>query len=76
MKRIQNKNKIRVATSPSNCISVDQLQSPTPEFIAQLKGRLTKTRYGAATICVDHASHLSYVYFQQQISSDETVEAK
>jgi hypothetical protein len=74
MKGIQNKNKIRVATSPGDCISIDQLESLTPGFIAQLKGRLTKKRYGAATIFVNHASCLSY--FQQRISSDETVEAK
>jgi hypothetical protein len=59
-KGIQNKNKIRVATSPGDCISIDQLESLTPGFIAQLKGRLTKKRYGAATIFVNHASHLSY----------------
>jgi hypothetical protein len=75
-KGIQNKNKIQVATSPGDCISVNQLESPKPGFIAQLKGRLTKKRYGATTIFVDHASHLSYVYFQQQISSDKTVEVK
>jgi hypothetical protein len=75
-KGIQNKNKIQVATSPGDCISVDQLESPTPGFIAQLKGKLTKKRYGAATIFVDHASRLSYIHFQQRISSDETVEAK
>jgi hypothetical protein len=76
MKGIQNKNKIQVATSPGDCISIDQLESPTQGFIAQLKGRLTKKRYGAATIFVDHASCLSYVHFQQRISSDEMVEAK
>jgi hypothetical protein len=73
-KGIQNKNKIQVATSPGDCISINQLESLTPGFIAQLKGRLTKKRYGATTIFVNHASRLSY--FQQQISSDETVEAK
>jgi hypothetical protein len=52
-KGIQNKNKIRVATSPGD-----------------------KKRYGTATIFVDHASRLSYIHFQQRISSDETVEAK
>jgi hypothetical protein len=56
MKGIQNKNKIRVATSPGDCISVNQLESLTPGFIAQLKGRLTKKRYGAATIFIDHAN--------------------
>jgi hypothetical protein len=55
---------------------MDQLESLTPGFIAQLKGRLIKKRYGGATIFVHHASHLSYKYFQQQTSSDETVEVK
>jgi hypothetical protein len=72
----QNKNKLRIATSPSDCFSIKQLESPTLEFIAQLKRRLIKKRYGAATIFVNHASHLSYVCFQQRISSDKTVEAK
>ena len=35
----------RVATEPGQIVSVDQLESPTPEFIAQLKDTLTKQRY-------------------------------
>ena len=72
----QNKNKLRVATAPGECVSVDQLESPVQGFIAQLKGKLTKRRYGAATIFVDHASRLSYVHLQSRVTAEETVEAK
>ena len=75
-KGAQNKSKIRSVTNPGDCVSVDQLESPTQGFVAQLKGKLTKKRYGAATIFVDHASRLSYVHLQGRITSDETVQAK
>ena len=54
----------RVATKPGQIVSVDQLESPTPGFIAQLKGNLTKQRYRYSTIFVDQYSHLSYVFLQ------------
>ena len=47
-----------------------------PGFIVQLKGNLTKQRYIYTTIFVDQYSHLSYVFLQQTISSDEMVQAK
>ena len=72
----QNKQKIRSVTRPGDCVSVDQLESTTPGFIAQLKGKLTKKRYRAATVFVDHSSRLSYVHLQNSLSSDETVQAK
>jgi hypothetical protein len=72
----QNKSKIRTVTRPGDCVSVDQLESTTPGFFAQLKGALTKKRYRAATVFVDHASRLSYVHLQQGLTSNETVEAK
>ena len=71
-----NKGKIYLATKPGDCVSVDQLESNTPGFIAQLKGSLTKQRYRAATIFVDHYSRLSYVYLQRGLTSDETLKAK
>ena len=46
-------NDITECTAPGQCVSIDQLESSTPGFIAQLKGRLTKDRYQAATIFVD-----------------------
>ena len=67
---------IRTATKPGECISVDQLLSSQDGFIAQLKGRLTRQRYKAATIFVDHFSRLCFVHFHQSLSSAETIEAK
>ena len=52
-------------TAPGDLISVDQLIPPTPGFIAQMTGKLTKKRYKYATICVDQASRLGYVYFKK-----------
>ena len=61
---------------PGQIVLVDQLESPTPGFIAQLKGTLTKQRYKYATVFVDQLSQLSYVQLQRTITSDETVQAK
>ena len=60
-KKDSQENKLRTATEPGQCISVDQLESRTPGLIAQVKGWLTKMRYQAATIFLDHFSSLSYV---------------
>jgi hypothetical protein len=57
-------------------VSVDQLESPTPGLIAQLKGTPTTQKYNAATIFVDHHSRLSYVHLQRSLSFDDTVKAK
>ena len=46
----------RVATEPGQIVSVDQLESPMPGFIAQLKGTLTKQCYRYATAFVDQYS--------------------
>ena len=62
--------------APGQSVSIDQLQSPTPGLIAQLKGIQTNQRYTGATIFVDHFSWLSYVHFHRSLSSDDTVKAK
>ena len=41
---------------PGECVSVDQMESPTAGFIAQMKGKLTKGRYKYATVYIDHYS--------------------
>ena len=46
----------REATEPGQIVSVDQLESPTPGFIAQLKGTLTKQCYKYATVFIDQYS--------------------
>eukprot|EP00957_Ditylum_brightwellii_P152639 11618352-Ditylum_brightwellii.AAC.3 len=67
---------IKPATAPGQCVSVDQLESGHPRLVAQLKGKLTKRRYRAATVFVDHFSGYTYVHLQHNLTGDETVWAK
>eukprot|EP00957_Ditylum_brightwellii_P128789 9824369-Ditylum_brightwellii.AAC.1 len=72
----QNVSKIKPVVAPGDCVLVDQLKSGTPGFVAQFKGRLTKKRYRAVTIFIDHFSDLTYIYEQSRLTSKETVAAK
>ena len=63
-------------TRPGQCVSVDQLQSPTPGLIAQLRGTPTTKCYRNATVFLDHYSGLSYVHLQKSTDAQETVEGK
>jgi hypothetical protein len=45
-------------------------------FVAQLKGTLTKRRYTAATVFVDHYSRLQNFYLMESLTSEETIKAK
>ena len=72
----QKTREIHTVTKPGQCVSVDQLESRTPGLIPQLKGKLTKQRYKAATVFVDHFSRLSFVYLQRSVTSNETLDAK
>ena len=64
------------ATKPGQCVSVDQMISTQVGFFAQLKGRLTKKRYCAATIFVDHFSGYKYTHLMTHLLLEETVAAK
>ena len=64
---------LRTATQPGQVVSVNQLDSITPGFVAQLKGLLTTQSYNYATIFVDQFSKLSFVFLQKKITSAETV---
>ena len=70
------RSKIKIATKAGDIVSVDQMETSTPGFIAHLKGNLTKKRYTCATVFVDHYSRLSYVHLQRSMTSEETVGAK
>lgn len=61
---------------PGDVVSVDQMVSPIPGFVAQMTGRLTTSRYKCATIYVDQASRLSYVHLQRTADASETLEGK
>jgi hypothetical protein len=71
-----SKHTVFTATKLGEIVSVDQLISTQVGFIKQLKGRLTKQRYTAATVFTDHYSCLQYLHLMSQITSQETVEAK
>jgi hypothetical protein len=64
------------ATRPGDVVSVDQLISKTPGLVAQSTGKLMKRRHSVATIFVDHASGLDFVYPQESTSAKDTLEAK
>ena len=71
-----NAAKVPTVNAPGDCVSIDQLESPVPGFIAQLKGFLTRRRYRAATVFVDHHSDLSFVHLQESTKTEPTLEAK
>jgi hypothetical protein len=68
-------SEVFVATKAGQCVSVDQLISTQVNFIAQLKGTLTKKRY-TATVFVDHYSRLKYIHLMTKLTSKETMDAK
>ena len=61
---------------PGQVVAVDQLESPTLGFAAQLKGILTAQRYMYPLIFVDQYSDLTFVFLQKRLTSEETVLAK
>ena len=72
----KNKNSTKPVTAPGQLISIDILYSPTPGFIAQLTGILTKKRYKYAAIFVDHFSGYGYVHLQQSADVETTLQSK
>ncbi len=71
-----NKDEPRVPTRPGEVVSVDQMKSPTPGFIAQMTGILNTKRYEYVTVFVDHYSGYGFTFLQKTATGDETVQAK
>ena len=67
---------LRTTTPTGQVVSVDQLESTTSGFIAQLKGQLTTQRNNYATIFVNQLSKLSFVFLQKWLTSAETILTK
>ena len=42
IKQAINRGSVHSSTKPGDCVSVDQLESTTPGFVAQLKGKSQK----------------------------------
>jgi hypothetical protein len=61
---------------PGDVVSIDQMVSPTHDFIAQMTGKLTTVRYKYATIYINQASRLGYVHHQKSPTAEETLKGK
>ena len=61
---------------PGELVLVDQLISPTPVFIAHMCGILTTKRYTCATVYVDQASKLGFVWIQKKMAAKDMVNGK
>jgi hypothetical protein len=72
-KALKGRNHLFTATKPGECVSVDQLESRTPGFISHFKGGVTKDRYQAATVFVDHFSQFSCIHLQRGLTFVATV---
>jgi hypothetical protein len=57
-------------------VLVNQMESPAPGSVGQIKGWLTTKRYCATTVFVDHYSQLTCAYMQFSTRAEETVNAK
>ena len=68
-----NKGTAKMATQPGQIVSVDQLESNSPGFVAQLKGILMQQNYKYTSIFVDG---YTVIYLQKRITSEETVMVK
>ena len=71
-----NQIRMPIIEKPGDCVSLDQMESPLPGLIGQMKGKLTRSRYRVATVIVDHYSDLSYVHLHQSTTCNETLNAK
>jgi hypothetical protein len=66
----------KLCTFPGQYVSVNQLESPTPGLIAQLKGIPTMKRYTAEMVFINHFSCLSFNHLQSTLSTEDTLQAK
>jgi len=67
---------LKRATSPGQCVAVDQSESLVPGLVAQLKGIPTKKRYTCATVFVDLYSDFLYAHFQYSTNAQDTLDTK
>jgi hypothetical protein len=61
---------------PGANTSTDQMISPFGGLIPQVRGRLMKAKFYAATIFVDHYTDYTYVHLMKDTTGETTLEAK
>ena len=66
----------REPMKPGDKVSVDQMVSPTPGFVAQMTGILTTKRYRYVTVYIDQASRMGFTYLQKTATAEETLQSK
>ena len=57
-------------------VSVDQMIFSVPNLIAQSTGQAITKRHYVATVFVDHASNLNFIYMREHMLAEETLLAK
>jgi hypothetical protein len=67
---------VKIVLYAGQSISVDQLESPIPGLIGQMKGIITRKQYKVATVFVDYFTNASYLHLQTSTNAIETLEAK
>jgi hypothetical protein len=61
---------------PGDCVSVDQIESPTPGYVDTYQGKPTTARYHAASLYMDHASRFMYLKCHYSTGGAEAVDGK
>ena len=79
--RGKGKKNLKHIRRPEECFagantSTDHMISPFGGLIPQLKGRLMRAKYYAATIFVDHHTDYTYVHLMRDSTAESTLEAK
>ena len=71
-----DRRRLYPVTKPGEYILVDTMESRTPGFIAQLKGKLTKWRCKCEIVFKDHYSDLTYMNLHGCNNSESIVNTK
>jgi hypothetical protein len=61
---------------PGDKVSVDQIESSTPGYVDNYRGKPTTAKFHAASIYVDHASRYTFIKCHYSTGSQEAIEGK
>ena len=76
IKGVNNRKKIKYATTHDQVVSIDQLISPTPVFVPTHRVTPTVKRYIGATVFVDRFSDFTYVQLITKLNDETNVKSK
>ena len=61
---------------PGEVVSVNQLSTGTPGYIAQMAEISTRCRYVGTTVYIDQSTKYLFVYLQSYLTADTTIKGK